>query len=496
MTESPSPLMEFGKSDVAKEPSILENLTVVVPIGEGDESWRTLLGDLKGLPVAVQILLVGTSPQPDDLDDCLQRLELNCTTQWLCAPRGRARQMNHGACQAAHEFLWFLHADSRLTSQSLAALAEALEQNPEALYHFDLKFLTDGPRWASLNARGANLRSRIGGLPFGDQGLCLHRDVFGRLGGFDEQVSYGEDHLLVWKARALRVPLRRVSASIQTSARKYAQHGWARITLLHLWLTAKQALPQALRLWHGRFRRQSGSPGNEVEPRDPITTGRRPRLLVFTKCPDPGRCKTRLIPSLGADGATAVHQKLVEHTLRWASHLAQSDQIELRVHFAGQDVGRLRALCGATPLNVVLRRQVDGDLGDRLSAAFADAFREGSPKVIAIGTDCPSLDAELITKARELLDESDVVIGPAADGGYYLIALRHPVPALFENIPWSQSTVLEATLQRVSAAGLNLAMLPTLQDIDDADDLPEMKRRIGVPDSLSLVSARYEAEVS
>jgi hypothetical protein len=127
-------------------------------------------------------------------------------------------------------------------------MGAAVRDAPGALHYFDLAFLGDGPRRCKLNALGARFRSRVLGMPFGDQGLCVRRDLFEALGGYDEAARYGEDHLLVWAARRAGVRLHPVGQRLRTSARKYGRQGWARTTARHLVLTLRQALPQALRL--------------------------------------------------------------------------------------------------------------------------------------------------------------------------------------------------------------------------------------------------------
>ncbi len=154
--------------------------------------------------------------------------------------------MNDAARAANGAFLWFLHADSRLPKGSVAALVNALIRWPKDLHYFDLHF-HDGPRWLRMNEFGVSLRCRLFGLPFGDQGFCIAREVFERLGGFDEQAAYGEDHLFVWKARRHGVRLHRVNGSLLTSGRKYAEHGWLRTTCQHVRLTLAQALLELLR---------------------------------------------------------------------------------------------------------------------------------------------------------------------------------------------------------------------------------------------------------
>lgn len=213
-------------------------LSVIVPVGPGDPAWRALLGDLAVLDADAEILLVAT-PGDAPTDFAAGDYGLHVPARWLEAPAGRARQQNAGAATAGGTTLWFLHADSRLPAQSVAAALRFAGR--DALGYFDLRFLDDGPRLAQLNALGAWIRSRWLGLPFGDQGLILPGRLFRSLGGFDESLAAGEDHALVWAARRARVPLLPLRAPLQTSARRYAEHGWLRTTLQNGQLTISQA---------------------------------------------------------------------------------------------------------------------------------------------------------------------------------------------------------------------------------------------------------------
>ncbi len=216
---------------------MLPRLSIVVPIGPGESAWRALLGDLQGVPVDVELLLVGVDAAPPELDALAGVLAGRL--RWLQASKGRASQQNAGAAAARGDWLCFLHADSRLEAAAVRALA-AVAQRAAALYHFDLGFF-DGPALLRLNALGANLRSRLFGLPFGDQGLCLPRADFQRLGGFDERLPRAEDHALVWAAHRAKLPVRRLGARLRTSGRRYAEAGWLRTTLRFLALSWTQA---------------------------------------------------------------------------------------------------------------------------------------------------------------------------------------------------------------------------------------------------------------
>lgn len=215
-------------------------VSVIVPVGPDDELAPMLRRQLLCLPRCFEVIEVraaGARP-PTVLP-----ARAAGTPDWrVCqAPAGRASQQNHGAELARGQWLWFVHADSRLgTDAATAALAQAVG-GQRVLAYFDLRFAPGGPRLMWLNTLGAWLRSHWLGLPFGDQGLLLRRADFVTLGGFRSTLPAGEDHDLVWRARRAGLPLLGLPGAIYTSARKYAQHGWLRTTRAHLRATVRQA---------------------------------------------------------------------------------------------------------------------------------------------------------------------------------------------------------------------------------------------------------------
>ncbi len=184
-------------------------VTVIIPLAPGDTAPVRLLGLL---PASFEVILArgGT----------------------------RASSMNRAAASASGNHLWFIHADTVLSTDAIAALQAQLKEG-EAIRYFDLRF--DGGLLMRLTELGVFLRCRWFGIPFGDQALCLPRDTFTRLGGYDERMPLGEDHFLIRKAHRLGIPVRPVGATILTSARKYARDGWFRTTWQHLCLTFRQA---------------------------------------------------------------------------------------------------------------------------------------------------------------------------------------------------------------------------------------------------------------
>lgn len=219
----------------------LSQLTLVVPVGPGDTLTHELRGQLSALPPAAQVYVVCCGER--DLASMRASLHAASGPHWECllSPPGRAVQQNAGAAAATQPWPWFLHADSVLAPDTLQALARWLARDAAAFGYFDLRFLDDGPALMRLNTWGAWLRSRLLRLPFGDQGLVVRRTMFDEPGRFDVALSGGEDHALVWRARHAGVQLLPLRAPLDTSARKYAQHGWGATTALHLRETWRQA---------------------------------------------------------------------------------------------------------------------------------------------------------------------------------------------------------------------------------------------------------------
>lgn len=228
--------------------SCIENLSVIIPLGPEEDAWKTLLADMSVLPEDMEIILAATAEQPADIQSVLRSKGFTRRVKWIKSPKGRAKQLNAGAKAAERSTLWFLHADSHISPSVIASLKRSLEKNESAIHYFNLAFSDDGPALIRINTAGAWIRSHVLGLPFGDQGFCVSRAIFRKLGGYDEQAQYGEDHLFIWKARQKGVPIICTGGWLGTSARKYSRDGWSATTVRHALLTARQAIPGLFRL--------------------------------------------------------------------------------------------------------------------------------------------------------------------------------------------------------------------------------------------------------
>ncbi|MFO1461429.1 MAG: TIGR04282 family arsenosugar biosynthesis glycosyltransferase [Verrucomicrobiota bacterium] len=194
-------------------------------------------------------------------------------------------------------------------------------------------------------------------------------------------------------------------------------------------------------------------------------------VIVFFKAPRKGTVKTRLAAQVGQDAALAIHQELVELTL---TRLNSISCVELKV--TPDD-----ALAEVAPwirAGWTLSPQGDGDLGDRLARGFESAFAGRPGRWVALGTDCPEITPQDVESAWDRLETADVVLGPALDGGYWLIGLRSPHPELFREIPWGGPDVLASTLRRARSCGLKVTELRHLGDVDTHADWSAWRARI------------------
>ena len=198
-------------------------------------------------------------------------------------------------------------------------------------------------------------------------------------------------------------------------------------------------------------------------------------LMIFVKYPEPGQVKTRLTPDLSPGQAAGFHSAIAADIIAAHSDYPDFDTI---VFFSPRD--RKKDFSDWLGSGTRLEIQDGADLGEREQEAFSRVLGAGGgfgyDRAVIIGTDCPSLDNGKIERAFALLDDHDIVIGPAEDGGYYLIGLSARHPDLFRGIDWGTPEVLEKTIQEARKAHLDLAMLDELYDVDTIDDL----RRLAV----------------
>ncbi len=190
----------------------LDKISVIIPVWHQETELNTLLKDLENTGAEIILSEEGS----------------------------RAKSLNVGASKATRNILWFVHADSRITSENIKGLNDSIHKNPDALHYFKLKFAEGG--LSSINAGGANLRSAWFELPYGDQALCISKRQFELTGGYPEDTPYGEDLLFVRLAKKHNVRLIEIPSYLVSSARKYQSKGWVKTSILHWYIMFKLLL--------------------------------------------------------------------------------------------------------------------------------------------------------------------------------------------------------------------------------------------------------------
>jgi len=422
-------------------------LAAVVPTLNEATRLPGLLADLGHLRIPWELVVCDGGSTDGTVD-----LARRGGAQVVTAPPGRASQLMAGAQATAAPWLLFLHADSRVPRDAVGALEDFLASagEDEAAY-FEFALEGDGLFWRFIE-RGQRLRERALGLVYGDQGLVVSRAAFDAVGGYPSWPIM-EDVGIVERLRKVS-RVRRLPACLVTSPRRYEAEGRWFGSLRNASLIALYRLgvpPARLARWYPRH----GRPKREE----------RPALIVFAKAPRPGRVKTRLAADLGAQEASRVYRRLGRRVL----DAVREGPYRTLVYYDPPDAeAEMRDWLGGESLE--FRPQAEGDLGERMARAFEEALRDADRACI-VGTDVPALRAALVVQALERLESADVVLGPAEDGGYYLMALSRPHPEIFRDVPWSTADVLGTTLERARHAGLRESLLPVLKDVDTAADL-------------------------
>jgi rSAM/selenodomain-associated transferase 2/rSAM/selenodomain-associated transferase 1 len=391
--------------------------------------------------------------------------------QVLCAPRGRATQMNAGAqallADPAIDTLLFLHADTQLPIDADKLIAQSLGHRwargqgaPKVWGRFDVRI--DGPHpLLRVVERMMNWRSRISGIATGDQAMFVQRAAFEAVGGFPE-IALMEDIAMSSQLKRLSPPAC-VTVPAHTSARRWEKHGVLRTMLLMWRLRAAYffgATPQALALRYG------------YAPAPVVPAA---AVAVLAKAPVAGLAKTRLAPALGQAGAARAQRRFTLQTLQCARAAALGP---ITLWCAPDAQHRFfKAVCSQVD---ACPAQATGDLGARMGQAFQSHFAQHPHgPLLLVGTDCPALAPGHLQQAAQALQDHDVVMIPAEDGGYVLIGMRRWVPQALESITWSTDQVLLQTREQLRTCGARWTELDTLWDVDEPADWERLLRWLG-----------------
>ena len=430
-------------------------LSIIVPVLDDAAALRNRGDELRALGHTVHEVIIVDGGSRDGSVEISRDLTRKC----FSTDPGRSRQMNEGARRASGDVLLFLHADTRLPEGAPGRIAQALEGADVVWGRFDVRL--SGKHWMfRVIEQAMNWRSRFTGIATGDQAIFVHRSAFERAGGLPPHSPHGGCRAQPDAAppgKACLPARARRDFQPPLAARRDSEDRCADVV-------------PALRLRAGRGPGASAShllPELRTEslPRTPSLPSL--PVNVFTRSPVPGRAKTRLIPALGARRAAELAGRMTRLTLE---RIVEADLGPVTLWCTPGPDEFLRTL--AEEFRAGLRTQCGTDLGDRMHYALRWAL-DGHPGAVLVGSDCPFLLVEDLRRTRTLLFEGDnqAVLGPAHDGGYYLIATREIDATLFAEIPWGGNEVLELTRRRLQDLGWRWEELDPKHDVDRPQDL-------------------------
>lgn len=421
-------------------------VSVVIPVWRDFDVLACALEHLSPLPVGVEVIVASVLGEASRYE----RLRIEHPhVRWVSAPRGRAVQMHAGAAVATGRWLLFLHADCTLPGDWTDVIADA-DAAGAAAGAFRFRLAT--PDWrARVIEAGVWLRVALLGLPYGDQALFVRRDVYHGIGGYRD-LPLMEDVDLVRRVRRAG-PMLRARAPVLTSARRWQHDGWLRRSARNVGLAVRFLMGAApAGLAQRYFRRHDAA------------------VVMMARAPWIGG-KTRLGTGDSSSTHVGLRNALFLDTL---DVVLSIDRAEHLVACEPADAcERLGAWIG---LDVDVIAQRGDTLGTRMAHALEDAFRLGVDTVALVGSDLPDLPPRLLREAVSFarVRPDGVVLGPAADGGYYLVAMSRPHPELFEGIDWGTDRVLAQTLDAARTAGMPVRLLDRWADVDRPEDVSRL----------------------
>ena len=422
-------------------------LSIIVPVLDEAPRVRAALDVLQPLRAAGHEVIVVDGGSADGTLNVAAPL----ADRTVEAPRGRAVQMNVGAAIATGNVLVFLHADCRLPPDADRAIGSALARRSR-WGRFDVA-LEGASRELPMVAAFMNARSGASGIATGDQAMFVERASFDAIGGFPA-LPLMEDVAISRTLKRFAGPPARLAERVVASGRRWDAHGTWR-TILSMW-----AMRWAY--WRGADPRELARRYYGVAARNP------PTLQVFAKAPVPGRVKTRLARTIGAEAAASTYRALAERTLATAAAARRAGVVGVIELWLDPESDPAAIAPWRDRFGVTIETQAGDDLGARMRNALRSSLARGVPALL-IGTDVPGYDVAYIARAAAALERHDAVVGPAEDGGYVLVGLTRDID-VFGSVPWSTPEVMAATRAKLAAAAASHVELPPLWDVDNVDD--------------------------
>lgn len=373
---------------------------------------------------------------------------INCAT-------GRASQMNGGAKIASGELFCFLHADTNTPENIDELIIDAISNSKENSNHwgfFNIKL--SGSNWQfRIIEYLINKRSCLTHVATGDQAIFITKHSFNKLNGFSN-IPLMEDIEISKRLRITSSPVCIKKTPLITSSRRWEKHGIISTVLL---------------MWQLRLRYFLGASPTDLlkiyKPHKAASAQKKQQLIIFIKAPVAGFCKTRLIPYLSPEEASEFYKSLVTSCF---NNIKTINNTDISI-FTYPDINNPFIKSLSQKHSTTCHLQSGEDLGERMFNAINMSLKTYDKSVL-IGTDCPLIDQSYLDQAFKALDQHDMVLGPANDGGYVLIGASKIEAQLFNNINWGTDSVLKQSLHNANKAAYKTHLLDTLWDIDTPED--------------------------
>jgi len=367
----------------------------------------------------------------------------------LSSLKSRGNQLNVGAERAMGEFLIFLHADTVLPEKSDLLIDKTFTDEKVQVATFKMNFDIDN--WI-LNFYSWFTKFDSIFTRFGDCGIVVRKNYFERGNLFPEWKLFEDVHFL--RTARKEVDVFTIPGFVTTSARRFLQNGFVKTQIRNFVYIIQYLMNKKPEYLYSKYNKMKNFNKKAV--------------IVFAKFPEKGKVKTRLASTLGDRFAKDFYKVCAEHTF---NEILKTNNNNTRHFLFYSDENDRKKIKKWTQSKFLLFHQQGEDLGKKMLNAFQSVFKNDVSKTIIIGTDLPDISSDIIEKSFNLLDDCDVVIGPATDGGYYLLGMKKIYEKLFLNLPWSTDKLFEQTLKIINELNLNLSILPELSDIDTENDL-------------------------
>lgn len=421
-----------------------QKYSVIIPTLNEEKHIASCIDNInKCLPGAEIIVSDGGSK-----DNTLQ-IAVNMGALILSSLNGRGSQLNLGTEKATSKILIYLHADTVLPANSNLLIDNIFTNKKVKVATFKMNFDIDS-RILNLYSWFTKFESIF--TRFGDCGIVVRKSYFEKGNHFPEWKLFEDVHFL--RTARKKVGVFTVPGFVTTSARRFLQNGFIRTQLRNFVYIIQYLI--------------YGKPKSLYSKYNKMKDFNKKAVIIFAKYPENGKVKTRLASTLGERFATDFYKVCAEHTFKEILKVNKNSTRHFLFYSDKNDRGKIKKW---THSNFLLFNQQGKDLGDKMFNAFQSVFKNGVSKSIIIGTDLPDISSYIINDAFELLNESDVVLGPATDGGYYLLGMKKIIKELFLDLPWSTDKLFRQTLEVINKLNLQVSILPELSDIDTESDL-------------------------